>query len=182
MKEQQIRSLSQDLLHNVGGYEGSNEKYTPEYGVKPILKYIPKGSIVWCPFDTKDSNYVKLISQVVDVKVVYSHIEEGKNFFYYEPDKWDIIISNPPFKNKRQFFEKALSFGKPFALLMTLAWMNDKYSKWVFAEANREMQLLMFDKRIHFKDYRGITDNRTTFSSAYYCSDLLPKQIILEGI
>ena len=168
-------SLSQNLLHNVGNYEGSDEKYTPEYAVAPILKYIPAGSVVWCPFDTADSEFVKLISKTN--RVVHSHISEEKDFFTYEPDEWDVIISNPPFKNKRKFFERALSFNKPVALLMTLAWMNDKYSKWVFKEANREMQLLMFDKRIHFEN-----DTRTTFSSAYYCSDFLPQQIILEEL
>ena len=35
MKE--IKSLSQDLLHNVGGYIGSDEAYTPAYGVLPSI-------------------------------------------------------------------------------------------------------------------------------------------------
>ena len=29
----------------------SDEVYTPDYAVYPILKYIKKGSIIWCPFD-----------------------------------------------------------------------------------------------------------------------------------
>ena len=35
-------------------YSGGNndECYTPDYGVTPILKYIPKDAKVWCPFDT----------------------------------------------------------------------------------------------------------------------------------
>lgn len=41
----------------------SDEIYTPAYAVKPILKYIPKDNIVWCPFDTEDSEYVKLIQK-----------------------------------------------------------------------------------------------------------------------
>ena len=28
----------------------TDEKYTPGYGVLPIIKYIPEGKIVWCPF------------------------------------------------------------------------------------------------------------------------------------
>ena len=41
---------------------GSNDEcYTPDYGVKPILKYIPKDAIVWCPFDTTESEFVKQI-------------------------------------------------------------------------------------------------------------------------
>ncbi len=141
------------------------------------MKYIPKDAIVWCPFDKYNSKFVIEISKTN--KVIYSHIDDGRDFFEYEPETWDIIVSNPPFKNKRQFFERALSFGKPIALLMTNAWLNDKYSKWVFKESNREMQLLMFDRRIHFEQ-QGETKKKTTFSCSYFCSDLLPKQIIIE--
>ena len=43
---------------------GSNDEcYTPDYGVKPILKYIPKDAVVWCPFDTQESEFVKQIEQ-----------------------------------------------------------------------------------------------------------------------
>ena len=168
---------SQKILYNkVGG----DESYTPSYGVKPILKYIPKDAIVWCPFDKENSEFVKQI-RANGNSVIYSHIDRGEDFFKYEPKQWDIIISNPPFQNKRLFFERALSFKKPFALLMTNAWLNDKYSKWVFKEANKDMQLLMFDKRIHFEQ-NGETKKKTTFSSSYYCCDFLPKQIILEEL
>lgn len=167
---------SQKVLYNK---IGNDESYTPAYGVEPIIKYIPKDAIVWCPFDTKDSEYVKQISKTN--QVLYSHIDEEKDFFEYEPKSWDIIVSNPPFQKKRQFFERALSFKKPFALLMTNAWLNDKYSKWVYQEANRDMQLLMFDKRIHFEQ-NGETKKKTTFSSSYYCCDFLPKQIIIEEL
>ena len=37
----------------------TDEKYTPGYGVLPIIKYIPEGKIVWCPFDTKHSEFVQ---------------------------------------------------------------------------------------------------------------------------
>lgn len=177
---------SQKILYNkVGG----DESYTPEYGVRPIAKYIERYIektetsclIIWCPFDKQDSEFVKVLSEIEFVKVIHSHIDGGHDFFTYEPERWDIIVSNPPFQNKRKFFERALSFGKPFALLMTNAWLNDKYSKWVFKEANREMQLLMFDKRIHFEQ-NGKIKKKTTFSSSYYCSDFLPKQIILDEL
>jgi hypothetical protein len=157
----------------------NDECYTPKYGVKPILKYIPSNAIIWCPFDKEDSEFVKEISKTNIV--VYSHIDDGEDFFKYEPEKWDIIISNPPFKNKRKFFERALSFNKPFALLMTNTWLNDKYSKFVFYEANKDMQLLMFDKRIKFTKNNKV-ENKITFSSSYFCYDFLPKQIIIEKL
>ena len=42
---------SQTVLYSRGS---NDECFTPIEGVKPILKYIPKDWIVWCPFDTED--------------------------------------------------------------------------------------------------------------------------------
>jgi len=167
---------SKDILYSA---DANDECYTPDYAVQAILEYIPHDAIVWCPFDTHESEFVIQIRKTN--KVVYSHIKDGKDFFNYEPKKWDMIISNPPFSNKRLFFERALSFNKPFALIMTNTWLNDKFSKWVYHEAKREMQLLMFDKRIHFLNNKTVKKN-TTFSSSYFCCDFLPKQIILKEI
>ncbi|HBL80023.1 MAG TPA: hypothetical protein DDZ79_08910, partial [Aequorivita sp.] len=48
--------------------KGKNDEcYTPEYGVRPILKYIPKDATVWCPFDLSHSWFVKLIGQQNEV-------------------------------------------------------------------------------------------------------------------
>jgi len=165
---------SKKILYSKGK---NDECYTPKYGVEPILKYIPKGAIVWCPFDKSDSEFVKQISKTN--KVIYSHIENGQDFFTYEPESWDIIISNSPFTNKRKYFERALSFNKPFALIMSNVWLNDAAPKQLFK--HKELQLLMFDKRMKFQN-NGTTLNKITFSSSYYCFNFLPKQLIMESL
>ena len=173
---------SADLLHNLGGFEGSDEAFTPRYAVQPILKSIPSGSTIWCPFDQEHSHFVQMI-RAAGHTVIHSHIDDGQDFFDYEPtQEWDMIISNPPFKNKRKFFERALSFKKPICLLMTLAWLNDRYSKQVFIDAGVQMQLLMFDKRIKFENPDGRPNDKITFSSGYYCTNFLPRDIVLEEL
>jgi len=164
---------SRSILYSKGR---NDENYTPAYAVAPIIEYIPKGSVVWCPFDKLDSYYVQAISDA-GFDVCFSHIDdpEGGNFYKYEPDHWDIIISNPPFTGKRQIFERAMSFGKPFALLMTNTWLNDSAPKKLFKA--RDLQLLMFDRRI---DFSG--DKKITFSSSYFCCDFLPKDIIMAEL
>jgi hypothetical protein len=151
----------------------NDEYYTPSYGVLPILKYIPKDAIVWCPFDTGDSFFVKLIKKTH--RVVYSHIITGKDFFSYTPKKFDVIVSNPPFSNKRKIFERCLGFNKPFALLMTNSWLNDAAPKQLFKDI--ELQLLMFDKRIEYSE-----NKKVPFSSSYFCYKMLPKQIIMHTL
>lgn len=120
-------------------------------------------------FDTEDSEFVKTFKEA-GYNVVHSHISSGQDFFEYEPDEWDVLISNPPFRNKRAFFERALSFGKPFALLMMVTWLNDAAPIKLFWEV---LQLLLFDKRIVFDGKGG----RPNFSFCYFCKDFLPKQI-----
>lgn len=78
----------------------SDEVYTPDYAVKPILKFLKPDSVIWCPFDTEDSEYVKIFKEA-GYKVIYSHIGNGQNFFEFEPkEDYDVIISNPPFSIK----------------------------------------------------------------------------------
>jgi hypothetical protein len=134
---------SKKLMYSKGN---NDECYTPAYGVEPILEFIPPGAVVWCPFDTEDSQFV----------------------------------SNPPFTNKRKFFERALSFNKPFALIMTNTWLNDSAPKQLFKE--KDLQLLMFDKRMKFISPDGRDNNKITFSSSYYCWNFLPKQIIMREL
>ena len=166
---------SKKVLYSKGN---NDECYTPAYGVTPIIKYIPKDAIVWCPFDKEESQFVKQISQIHTV--TYSHLDAGQNFFSYEPEKWDVIVSNPPFTNKRLFFERALSFNKPFALIMTNTWLNDSAPKQLFSD--KDLQLLMFDKRMKFVSPDGRPNDKITFSSSYYCWNFLPKQIIMEKL
>lgn len=153
-----------------------DECYTPKYGVEPLLEFLLKfkDKTIWCPFDTDDSEFVKVFRKA-GYSVVSSHITDGKDFFEYEPEKWDVIVSNPPFHGKRKFFERALSFGKPFALLAPITWLNDSAPKKLFGD---EMQILMFDKRICF-DGKGKAIN---FSSAYFCKDFLPQQIVCREL
>lgn len=101
--------------------KSDDEWYTPYESAEDLCRYAlllaPKNIIVWAPFDNENSNIVKVLKEW-GYQVVYSHLSEGKDFYQYEPEKWDIIISNPPFKNKRIMLQRMLSFKKPFYLLM----------------------------------------------------------------
>jgi len=162
---------SKKILYSKGK---NDENYTPHNAVIPLLKYIPRDKIIWCPLDTINSEFVKVIKNNGNI-VTFSHIDYGQDYYNYEPKKWDIMISNPPFTNKRLIFERALSFNKPFALLMSNTWLNDSAPKQLFKD--KELQLLMFEQRI---DFSG--NNKITFSSSYFCYNFLPKQIIMGKI
>ena len=92
---------SDNMANNVGYLTASNndELYTPYYAVDPIIEYVPKGKVIWCPFDKEWSMFVRLLRENGNL-VICSHIDNGYDFFNYEPYYYDMIISNPPFSVK----------------------------------------------------------------------------------
>lgn len=174
----------------------NDEWYTSDYGVTAIVPYVlskylldfkHKGKmIVWCPFDTEDSEFVKQLSKLRpgEIEVIHSHIWEGQDFFEYEQKEWDIIVSNPPFKDKKKFFQRALELGKPFALLMTATWLNDRAPIQIFMEAKKQLQLLLLDKRMEFnRPHAGEhKSSNPTFASHYYCYNFLPNDLVLAEL
>ena len=183
MDRRRLRTMVKELdsgklMYSVGN---NDECYTPDYAVVPILKYIPKGATVWCPFDTDASEFVRLISK--QNKVIKSHLDGGQDFLQWQPkEHWDMIVSNPPFSNKRKFFDRALRFNKPFALIMANTWLNDSAPKQLFMEHKKDLQLLMFDKRMEFNQENGKVNDKITFSSSYFCWNFLPQQIVLKEL
>ena len=95
---------------------GNDEFYTPEYAIEPILKYIPSGSIIWCPFDTNYSLIVKKFRKH-GCEVIATHISNGEDFFLIPTPKCDFIISNPPYSLKTEVLSKLFSLNKKFAML-----------------------------------------------------------------
>lgn len=162
-------------LHNT---KIGDEQYSPRYIVEPLIQYIKKLSeklkrptVIWCPADTAESNYYKVLSKNPFCKVITTHISTGQDFYTFEPDfEFDCIITNPPFSNKKKWFERTLSFGKPFALLLPLGWLNDKTSHL----DGKNIQLLIPDKRTQFI---GSLKEQVPFKAVYYCKDFLPSNL-----
>ena len=160
--------------------KASDEVYTPAYAVKPILKYLKPTDIVWCPFDMEYSKYVKVFSSISNVKVIYSHIDQGYNFFFYEPEKYDIIISNPPFSCKDAVLKRLDELKKPFAILLPIPSLQGQ-ARFPYL---KDIQYLGFDKRINY--YKDLemkkTQDGVSFGSCYLCKKFLPKDLIIEEL
>ena len=173
--------IGKQIYHN---QNGGDEQYTPRYGVEVLLPHIQhlKDKIIWLPFDREDSQFVKVLTEN-GFKVVYSHIDYGQNFLTYEPENWDIIISNPPYKNKRVYWERALDLKKPFALLLPLNILSDSVINTTMKEREREreFQLLIPSKRMRFYNVKtGETGNQPTFKASYFGVNIFKEQIILQ--
>ncbi len=159
--------------------ESGDECYTPFYAVKPILKYLPKDKKIWCPFDEYWSAFYLTLKQY-GFDVVRSSLSEGKDFFTYEPEEYDIIVSNPPFSKKDEVLKRLYQLGKPFAILLPLTTLQGQKRYKYFKEG---VQILAFDKRInyHTTSMHHFTKGNH-FASAYYCKDILSNDLIVEEL
>lgn len=61
---------------------GNDEFYTPEYAVTPIAKYLAPPAVIWCPFDTEDSLFVKHF-RAAGYTVLATHICNGQDFLLW---------------------------------------------------------------------------------------------------
>ena len=157
-----------------------NELYSPFYIVDHIIKYLPKDKIIWCPFDEEWSAfYVRL--KECGYKVIRSSLKDNQNFFEYEPDQWDIIVTNPPFSIKDKVLNRLYSFHKPFAVFLPL---NSLQGKSRFQYFKQGIQILSFDSRVCYHDQKHMNSvvKGSPFATAYFCKDLLPKDLIIEQL
>lgn len=157
-----------------------DEVYTPFYAVEPLFEFLPKDKKIWCPFDEEWSAFYQYLSEK-GYDVERSSLKEGKDFFRFEPEKWDILVSNPPFSKKDEVLQRAFSFEKPFALLLPV---NSIQGKKRFRIFDNQVQLLSFDGRIDYHTRKNMqaTTKGNHFGSAYFCRDLLPTKLELRQL
>lgn len=170
----------------------SDEFFTPKYAIKPILKYLKPNSIIWCPFDKEDSNYVKVLKENGH-KIIFTHIENGYDFlkskmeddgiFFYGlstskgiTNKIDYIISNPPYSIKDDVLEHLFKLGIPFAMLMPITTLEGIKRSKLYQKYG--IQLLVFDKRVNFHK----TKNSNWFNTSYFMWKIMDKDIKFESL
>jgi hypothetical protein len=147
------------------------------------LPYISKDKIIWAPFSEdyhNFANYLRELGYTVHNTHYNPKTREGNDFLTYVPDfEFDIILDNPPFKNKTKYVERAISFGKPFALFLPLNSFGDNGIPNLFIENGLQPEMLIPDKRTEFENQekRGIS-----FKTVYICWCVLPKQIIFTKL
>lgn len=169
--------MKMDLIAN----SKNDEFYTPVQAITPIIKYLKQHSKIWCPFDTEQSNFVKLLKEQ-GFEVVYTHIQNNEDFFNLDVD-CDYIISNPPYSLKTEVLDRLFNLNKPFAMLVGVVGLFESKKRFNMFK-NNNFEIMYFDKRIsYFKDYQEQKPSlNPPFSSVYVCHNVLDKPIVFEEI
>lgn len=161
-----------------------DEIYTPEYAIKPLLKYLPKNIIIWECTDYGSSNITKVLKDN-GYKVISTHTKDNFNFLEDTPDfEFDIIITNPPYSQKDKFLQKCYEYKKPFALLLPITALEGIKRGTMFRKNG--LELIVLDKRVEFmenmiKDYDK-KKSGNWFNTSWFCWKLLNKELNFEEL
>ena len=155
-----VLQLKKDFIKR-GAFD---ELYTPDEAVQMILPYIPKSvKKIWECTAIKESRIVKVLRDN-GYDVITSHVENGQDFFKYEPKLYDIIITNPPYSLKDKFLKRAFDLKKPFMFLLPLTTLEGVKRGSMFNENG--IQVLIPNKRFNFKPEK---DSGSWFQTSWFC-------------
>lgn len=147
--------------------ESKDDDYqTPKETWKSIQQYIPKDKVVWECF-YGDGNSGKYL-QDLGFKVIH----QKEDFFQH--NKGDIIVTNPPFSQKQKILQRLKELNKPFVLIMPASVLGTKMLSSLFPD----IQIIIPNGRINFIK-NGKETKGCWFASFFYCWKMdLPKDLI----
>lgn len=139
---------------------------TPKYAWENIQEYIPKDKVIWEAFygDGASGKYLQELG--------YNVIHEPIDFF--ESDKGDIIVTNPPFSKSKEVLVRLKELNKPFVVIFPSSKINTQYVRNLFKDTPDKLQIIIPRKRIQFsKKIEGKTPENwkdaCNFDCFYYC-------------
>lgn len=148
---------------------------TPKYAWENIRQFIPKKQI-WEAFygDGTSGRYL----QELGFDVIHEEID------FFEENRGEIIVSNPPFSKSKAVLTRLKELGKPFIMIMPSSKINTQYTRSLFKDTDDKLQIIIPKKRIHFeKHVDGKVPegwkNACNFDCFYYCWKInLPRDIV----
>tara|TARA_R100001594_G_scaffold93242_1_gene127586 strand:+ start:95 stop:571 length:477 start_codon:yes stop_codon:yes gene_type:complete len=139
------------------GFIKHDDYMTPSSAWEAIKDYIPKDKTIWEAF------YGDGTSGSILTELGFNVIHEKIDFF--ENDKGEIIVSNPPFSLVKKIVPRLIELDKPFILLMPVSKIATQY----FKPFKNNIQIIIPEKRIQFIKDGNELKNNCSFDCFYYC-------------
>lgn len=145
---------------------------TPEFAIKPILSYIPKGvKTIWEP--TTGSGNISKVLREEGFKVVKTDLipqdEDTKQLNYLTDEideEYDWCIFNPPFCKKTEFLKRAIELKKPFMFICNVNILETATRSGLFDK--HRLSIINLSNRVN---YEGATGKKVWFHSVWVLSD-----------
>jgi hypothetical protein len=135
---------------------------TPKSAWEDIKDYIPQDKAIWEAFygDGQSGRYLNELG--------FDTIHEPIDFF--EEDRGEIIISNPPFSLMKKIVPRLIEIDKPFILILPVSKITTQY----FRAFKNKLQIIIPRHRIQFdKKVNGASPETNkkacNFDCFYYC-------------
>jgi hypothetical protein len=136
---------------------------TPPEALIPLLPFLHKTWLVWeC---AAGEGYLVRELRQRGYAVVDSDILRGLDFLTWTPERFDCIVTNPPYSLKHQFLIRCYELGKPFALLLPLTTLETRTRQRLFTKHG--VDIILFDKRINFHQPSG-KESKSWFATAWF--------------
>lgn len=147
---------------------------TPNYAVDLLMPFIPYGTkLIWEPAAGEGHLANRLEQHGYEVyrsDIRLPEVNKIRNFFDGVP--WDVticvdavIVTNPPFSLKREFYQACYNYGFPFALLIPA-----DYCRWIINALIGGAEKIIPSRRIDFITPTGLsgkTGNTANFHSLW---------------
>lgn len=137
---------------------------TPKYIWEMMSKFIDKDKILYEPFflDGKAKIYLNEIG--------YKNVIHNQEDFYENYDKYDfdMILTNPPYSNKKKVLSILYKINKPFIIIVPISTINKLFMREIFKNDLEKIQIIIPPKRMQFEK-NGICNNRCWFDCVFLC-------------
>jgi hypothetical protein len=145
--------------------QGSPDDFqTPAKAILPLLPYLGKSWRIWeCACG--NGNLANGLREK-GFDVVATDIIGGYDFLTYQPENFDCIVTNPPFKYKQQFLERCYQIRKPFALLLPLTTLETRKRQRLLEKYG--VEIILFDRRINFETPNKVKNSAAWFATAWF--------------
>lgn len=139
---------------------------TPFSAWDNIKHFIPKDKLIWEAFygDGESGTHLS--------KLGFNVIHEDIDFF--QNDKGEIIVSNPPFTRIPEVLARLKEINKPFILIMPSSKINTQYFRKLFCNTEDPIQIIIPIQRIQFEklvEGKKVENQKQAcnFDCFYYC-------------
>ena len=135
---------------NTRKFGEDNNWNTPSGVWNKVIEFIPKDKTVWMPF--YNDGYAGEYLRGKGFNIIHENVD------FFESDKGDIVIDNPPYKDKNivkikdKIMKRLIELDKPFMLLLPSTTIQTQYFDSLH---NEHFQLLIPREKYNFEKFVG---------------------------
>lgn len=130
---------------------GRDDYQTPPYAVAPLLPYLRRDWRIWEPAQGK--GYMVNALRSHGLRVVGSDVKTGVDFLGRRLERFDAVVTNPPYSLKTEFVIRCYELRKPWALLLPLYAFDVKACRSLFR--SQGVSVLIPDRRVNYETPHG---------------------------